>query len=348
VPVDQLARHGSGATRRIHVLGIDARLLKWLTAQPARNELADFEKRLLSTDPDTEPLAMIGGMLQPVNAGAWYFNREIAVLAALRDHIGSHEQGKAYEAALVHVVKAVGPPDVTASSDRHIGPPGKTGKKGHEVDLVISGEDLLIVGEAKAKIAASQARGVASSYEDQLLESVRQIQVRLGALEAGQVVLGSPPAAVDVSHRWGLCVPLHDYGGTAWRADALARFFTSSPCAVMPAHGFALAMSCLRNAGEVSGYLRMRLSLSNGLVAGLDELEPLLGWIHGDYSWPHLLSFPPFRVRAINTTVDAAVEVLSAHHVSPARLQTLATDPTDAEWSQSALSPARMLLGQAP
>jgi hypothetical protein len=415
--------------------GIDARLLKWLTAEPARNEPADFEKRLLSTDPDTQPLAMIGGMLQPVNAGAWYFNREIAVLAALRDHMGSREQGKAYEAALVHVVKAVGPPDLTACSDRRIGPPGTTGKRSHEVDLVIGGEDLLVVGEAKAYIPARHGSGVSSSYEDQLLKSVHQIQVRLAALE-GEAVFGSPPMAVDVSHRMGLCVPLHDYGGTAWSGDALARYFTSNPCVVMPAHGFALAMSCLRNAAEVSGYLRMRLSLSNGLVAGLDELEPLLGWIHGGYPekeipqggprighlrlyeldgslalyetrptdrdiwieqvyamsapidvldggeivvdagevlhrlsvhiidrlenggpislgrgarpqvWLQLLSFPPFRAGAIDTTVDAAVEVLRSHNVSTASLRTLSIDATDAEWSD-ALRVARMLLIQA-
>jgi hypothetical protein len=392
---------------------------------------------LLSTDPDTHPLVTIGGRLQPVNAGAWYFNRELAVLAALRDHVGSREQGRAYEAALVHVVKAVGPPDLTASSDRRIGPPGTTGKRGHEVDLLVGGENLLVIGEAKAHIPAREGPGVSSSYEDQLLKSVRQVKVRLDALDKGEVVLGYPTTAVDVSHRMGLCVPLHDYGGTAWSGYALARFFTSTPCVVMPAHGFAFAMCCLRNAGEVSGYLRMRLALSNGLVAGLDELEPLLWWIHGGYReediptagarigqlrayeldgglalyetrptdrnlwieqvyamatpidvldgsdilldagevlrrlhvqiidrlenggtislgrgarwqlWPRLLSFPPFRSGAIDTTIDAAVEVLRSHHISDTSLQTLPTDPMDAAWSESTLRAARMLLVQA-
>ena len=263
--------------------GVDAQLLKWLSAEPIGRGPADFEKRLLSTDPDTHPLVTIGGRLQAVNAGAFGLTREIAVLAALRDHVGLQAQGRAYEAALVDLFKAVGPPDLTASSDRRIGPPGTTGKKGHEVDLLISGEDLLVVGEAKAYIPARHGPGVSSSYEDQLLKSIRQIEVRLAALAQGRWCLGNPPTPVDVSHRIGLCVPLHDYGGTAWRGDALARFFTSNPCVVMPVHGFALAMSCLRNAGEVSGYLRMRLALSNGLMAGQDELEPLLGWIHGGY-----------------------------------------------------------------
>jgi hypothetical protein len=418
--------------------GIDIRLLKWLTADPARKSSADFEKRLLSTDPDTHPLAMIGGKLQPVNAGAWYFNREIAVLAALRDHVGSHEQGRAYEAALVHVVKAVGPPDLTASSDRRIGPPGTTGKTGHEVDLLIGGENLLVVGEAKAYIPAREGPGVSSSYEDQLLKSVRQIQDRLAALEAGQVVLGNPPTTVDVSHRMGLCVPLHDYGGTAWSGDALARFFTSTPCVVMPAHGFAFAMSCLRNAGDVSGYLRMRLALSNGLAAGLDELEPLLGWIHGGFReedipttgarighlrlyeldgrlalyetrptdrdlwieqvyamsapidvlgggdilvdagealrrlsvhiidrledggvislgrsarpelWPALLSVPPFRARAVATTVDAAASVLRSRGVLTTSVRTAARDAEQGESSgEFARHAARALLTDA-
>jgi hypothetical protein len=142
------------------------------------------------------------------------------------------------------------------------------------------------------------APGVSSSYEDQLIKSIRQIQVRLAALEAGQVVLESPLTGVDVFHRLGLCVPLHDYGGTAWRGDALARFFTSNPCIVMPAHGFALAMSCLRDAGEVSGYLGRRLAHSNGLFVGQDELEPLLGWLDRGYSQ---LEFP--RARSVPTFV---------------------------------------------
>jgi hypothetical protein len=59
--------------------GIDVRLLTWLTAEPMRKGSADFEMHLLSTDPDTHPLVTIGGRLQPVNAGAWYFNRELGI-----------------------------------------------------------------------------------------------------------------------------------------------------------------------------------------------------------------------------------------------------------------------------
>jgi hypothetical protein len=98
--------------------GIDAQLLAWLTAEPLRDGPADFEKRLLSTEPDTHPLVTIEGRPQAVNAGMWYLNREIAVLAALRDKVSPQAQGKAYEEALVHLFKAVGPPDLTASSDR--------------------------------------------------------------------------------------------------------------------------------------------------------------------------------------------------------------------------------------
>src|SRR4029453_17642764 len=106
--------------------------------------------------------------------------------------------------------------------------------------------------------------GVFNSYENQLLKSIRQVKERIDALASGQVVLGSPQTPVAVSHRLGLCVPLHDYGGTAWRGDNLARFYTANPCVVMPVHGFGLAMSCLRDQDEVSAYLRMRLSFSNG------------------------------------------------------------------------------------
>jgi hypothetical protein len=264
--------------------GVDAQLLSWLTAERTPNEPADFEKRFLSTDPDIHPLVTIGGTLQVLNAGAWYLTREVAVLAALRDNVNSDAQGKAYEEALVSLFKSIGPPDLTASRDRRIGRPGTTGKrKSHEVDLLISGDDLLVVGEAKAHIPASQGSGVSSSYENQLLKSVRQVKERLDALESGQVVLGTPHTPVDVSHRLGLCVPLHDYAGTASRGDTLARFYASNPCVVMPAHSFALAMSCLRDQGEVSAYLRMRLSLSNRLFVAHDELEPLLGWIHQGY-----------------------------------------------------------------
>jgi hypothetical protein len=416
--------------------GIDAQLLSWLTAERTPTGPPDFEKRFLSTDPDTHPLVTIGGTLQALNAGAWYLTREIAVLAALRDHVNSHEQGRAYEEALVTLFKAVGPPDLTASSDRRIGRPGTTGKrKSHEVDLLISGDDLLVVGEAKAHIPASQGSGVSSSYENQLLKSIRQVKDRLDALASGQVVLGSPHTPVDVSHRLGLCVPLHDYAGTAWRGDTLARFYTSNPCVVMPAHGFALAMSCLRDQGEVSAYLRMRLSLSNGLFVGHDELELLLGWLERGYFemtapansvptfvhprpyqldprvalyhprpqdrnlwieevyatshpidlvegsrvvvdvgevlhrlslqiiewvenggiinltrvagpqvWDHLLSIPPLRSAAVDTTVDTVAQVLRAHDVSAASIQTLSTDATDRLRSESI---ARILLVHA-
>jgi hypothetical protein len=37
--------------------------------------------------------------------------------------------------------------------------PGTTGRRGHEVDLVISGEHLLVVGEAKAYIPARHGTG---------------------------------------------------------------------------------------------------------------------------------------------------------------------------------------------
>jgi hypothetical protein len=416
--------------------GIDAQLLSWLTADPTPNRPADFERRFLSTDPDVHPLVTIGGTLQALNGGAWYITREIAVLAALRDHVSPQAQGRAYEEALVGLFKAVGPPDLTATSDRHIGWPGTTGKKNsHEVDLLISGDDLLVVGEAKAHIPASQGLGVSSSYEDQLLKSIRQVRRRIDALASGQVVLGSPHTPVKVSHRLGLCVPLHDYGGSAWRGDTLARFYASNPCVVMPVHGFALAMSCLHDQAEVSAYMRMRLSLSNRRFVGQDELEPLLGWLHQGYFeiaapadsvptfvhprpyqldprvalhhprpqdrnlwieevyatshpidlmegsrisvdvgqvlhrlslhitervenggitnltraaspqvWDHLLSIPPLRSAAVDTTVDAVAQVLRAHDVSAASIQTLSTDAPDRFRSESI---ARILLVHA-
>ena len=129
-----LAHHGVADESTFS--GVDAQLLSWLTAEPTRNGPADFDQRFLSTKPDTHPLVRIGGTLQVLNAGAWYLNREIGVLAALR-HVGSYEQGRAYEAALVGLFKAVGPPDLMASTDRRIGLPGTTGrKKSHEVDLL--------------------------------------------------------------------------------------------------------------------------------------------------------------------------------------------------------------------
>jgi hypothetical protein len=272
--------------------GIDARLLTWMTAKPARNGPADFERRLFSTDPDTQPLVTLGGALQPLNGRALGFEREIAVLAAMRNYVGSREQGRAYEEARVSLFEAVGPADVKAYSGRRIGWPGTSEKKGHEVDLVLTGEDLLVVGETKAYIPARHGLGVSASYEDQLLKSVSQVHTRIAALEAGQVVLGSPPVAVNVSNRLGLSVPLHDYGSTVWRGDALTQS-TAHPCVVMPAHAFALAMSCLRNADDIAGYLHMRLSLTISFLAGVDELEPLLRWLDGGFAEGEIPSTEP-------------------------------------------------------
>lgn len=255
---------------------IPAPLLALLTAP--RSTPQRCEDLLLGTDPQTMPLVEINGQLQAVNAADWYLGREVAIIAAMRSTL-TGVTGPAYEAAVVAVTQRIAPPDVTATHSAYLGLPGHSTKEAEEVDFLLTADNLLVIGEAKAHVPAPSARGVASSYTDQLLHSVDQLDTRIRNAAAGAVIRDHPTDTTG--HRViGLSLPLHDYGGTAWRGDAMTESDVP-PHIVMPLHGYLLALSCLQDGEDLAGYLEYRTTALRAPYAGLDELEPLLAWMSG-------------------------------------------------------------------
>lgn len=256
--------------------GIPAPLLGRLTAP--RSMPQRCEELLLSTDPQTMPLVEVDGHLQAVNAADWYLGREVAIIAAMRSTLAG-VTGAAYEAAIVSVTQRIAPPDVTATHSAHLGFPGRSKNEADEVDFLLTAENLVVIGEAKAHVPASSTRGAASSYTDQLLHSVDQLDTRLRNAADGAVILDHP-TDTSARHVIGLSLPLHDYGGTAWRGDAMKESDVP-PHIVMPLHGYVLALSCLEDGEDLAGYLAYRATALRAPYAGLDELEPLIAWMSG-------------------------------------------------------------------
>lgn len=261
--------------------GIHPTLIQTMTAPPAR-DVAGFADLLLSEVPDVKPFVHVGGTALPIYAPAWFLDRETTLIAAIRDLYGGDVSGPAFEHVVTYAASKIAPEDVRVYGDATIVRPGTSKKaQGSQVDLLLAGPGLLAVGEAKGYIPASSPAGASATYERQLLHSLNQIKTRMERLEQGWVFVDHPELSESRAMPIGLSITLHEYGGTTWRGDVL-RESEQNPYVMVPFGTFILVLSCMPNAQEVSDYFDYRFRLLTGPVAGLDELEQLLGWLNDD------------------------------------------------------------------
>jgi hypothetical protein len=106
-----------------------------------------------------------------------------------------------------------------------------------------------------------------------------------------------------------------------------------------PIHGDSLWDWASSHPVEVLGRLHTHLieRLENGGIVNLARAAT-------EQVWNQLLSIPPLRSAAIETTLDAAVMVLQTHQISADSIQRPSTDATEMAWKERA---ARFLLVEA-
>lgn len=255
---------------------VDPKFLQALIAIPQPSQAWHFEAILLSNEPDLKPLAVIDGVVHPISTENWIYEREVSLLAAVRDLMGGNVSGDIFEQMVALIAGALAPGPVSVSTTSLLRPAQPPCGTPDQIDLAMHDGVALTVGETKAFIPGTKPRAVANSFSDQLMHSSKQALLRLDHLEQGWEIDGTP--AGNWESIGSLVIPIHDFGASAWHGNLL-ELVDNRPFMCAPLHAFTLALSCMGSLSEFNAYIKYRTQILDSAIVSFDELEPLLSWL---------------------------------------------------------------------
>jgi hypothetical protein len=236
------------------------------------------EALVASTEIERFPFVDFVDAVVPLGFREAAFHTEQALFEMVRRRLPNEKaRGDLFEAVITRCMRGVAPPPLRplqpplAIAQPQANDPG-------EVDFALYGDQLLLVGEAKAYFVTRTTDSVINAFGDQMGKAVKQLDRRIRAFKAGSPLItgDGPIPTAQVRRIAGIAVPLHSYATAVWNAESLEEVEAKRPdLLIMPLHQLILAMQTMLDTKDLRKYLLLRWHYIRSNYQLMDEADLL-------------------------------------------------------------------------
>ncbi|BBX94141.1 hypothetical protein H5U98_22780 [Mycolicibacterium boenickei] len=272
-----------------------ARAVAQLCSYPCGSQAEKpFDDIMVKRDIEVHPFIDVDGVIIPAALQHIFESYHVAIFDALRRTHGNNvDTSELFELVCRDTLARLFTTSTRLFPDRmHVY--NRAGKQVGETDFAIAHGPVLLLGEVKSKAAPGQVLMNGKRFNDQITETIEQLDTVIDNLANHEGTLVSNGHTVDttgISTYLGFAVVLHDYGGGIWNSAVLHQARKGRPgFAILRATDLMLLAHTLRDMSEFIEYLKFRQEFIDHTGMSTDEIDILATFLEDSRRFRHRLS----------------------------------------------------------